>query len=726
MCCEFDHALSISILFLSLVSSSSQGGKFGLAFRVSVRHIVLEYHSSIMPMNFVRVFLQFFLLLITSYSEENFAYYLEWDATFHGTVNTYGKEVAVHEDGSIYILFVAVKSMDTDPSSCTKFVTSDTTFSVVVKLDRNGSFLWSSNVKGGSQTQPSGLALDTSGNSYVAGFMGMGNQVFDSIPVASQGGMDLFVWKLDVNGNTVWAKGVGPSASQYARDIAVDPSGNVYVTGEFYSSIEFGDGFQLTCADNCGRSKLFVWKMDSNGNTQWAVRVDTNGGDVQNAARISVDSVANVHVVGSFKGSVCFDPPACTTVETSTDTASFVWKLDTNKNHLWVVTSEQPSLSFVSTISKAMALGADGAVYVAGLCQGTIDFTCDKSRFVLKLQANGDFAWASNTDLDARGVAVDLTGNVYMTGKEENGMVATVSRRDAVTGDITTLSLNGNGTSLGQGIAVDPASKIYVTGRFEGTAGWSDLSPSMRSIDPDDGFLLKLSPNQTRFAVPNADCLADASASAARNAVFRLAAVVQNNGFTFLDNETSAAVEIISSAVSSVANDYESLPGSLPDLFLLNALNVSSSVLDQEDRCKHFEQLHSAHQALGIIAVVNASSNSRVTKSGNVALAGALSATEGNAKLADVSVPAETVEGSFSTHRIGYADALLECLPFNRSASGKFVDAASNEELEITSFASICLLNLFSAFVGASYLDRIIWAQWFRLVFHVLGLSQTD
>jgi hypothetical protein len=80
-----------------------------------------------------------------------------------------------------------------------------------------------------------GIAVDASGNSYVTGGF-EGTATFGSTTLESSGSQDIFVAKLDNRGNWLWAKKAGGTDSDYGYGIAVDASGNSYVTGYFYSA----------------------------------------------------------------------------------------------------------------------------------------------------------------------------------------------------------------------------------------------------------------------------------------------------------------------------------------------------------------------------------------------------------------------------------------------------------------------------------------------------------
>jgi hypothetical protein len=122
---------------------------------------------------------------------------------------------------------------------------------------------WAKQAGGTSDDYSYGIALDSNGNSYVTGYF-QGSASFGSTTLSSSGGDDIFIAKLDSNGNWLWARRAGGSRAEYGREIAVDNNGDSYVTGSFYGSAIFGSTSLMspeTWVPGC-----FIAKLDSNGN----------------------------------------------------------------------------------------------------------------------------------------------------------------------------------------------------------------------------------------------------------------------------------------------------------------------------------------------------------------------------------------------------------------------------------------------------------------------------
>ncbi|HPF08295.1 MAG TPA: SBBP repeat-containing protein, partial [Candidatus Cloacimonadota bacterium] len=100
-------------------------------------------------------------------------------------------------------------------------------------------WLWANQAGGTSSDYGQSIATDSNGNSYVTGSF-EGIAVFGSTTLTSSGQSDIFVAKMDSNGNWLWAKKAGGSSSDKGYGIAVDSSGNCYATGYFRSTASFG------------------------------------------------------------------------------------------------------------------------------------------------------------------------------------------------------------------------------------------------------------------------------------------------------------------------------------------------------------------------------------------------------------------------------------------------------------------------------------------------------
>jgi len=99
-------------------------------------------------------------------------------------------------------------------------------------------FKWAKSAGGSNDDTGNRIAVDDLGNTYITGYF-REIATFGDISLTSQGENDIFIVKLDPNGDFEWVKSAGGENEDFARDIAVDNQGNVYVTGSFSGTATF-------------------------------------------------------------------------------------------------------------------------------------------------------------------------------------------------------------------------------------------------------------------------------------------------------------------------------------------------------------------------------------------------------------------------------------------------------------------------------------------------------
>jgi hypothetical protein len=320
------------------------------------------------------------------------------------------------------------------------------------------------------------IAVDSDGNAYVTGYFNGIASFGSQISLTSSGDYDIFVAKLDNNNTWVWATQAGGSHDDRGQDIAIDLSGNIYVTGRSASDATFGSLNQLPDGSD------FVAKLDNSGNWQWVVRCS---GCYSSSQGITIDTNANIYFTGNLRENITFGP----IILSSPDTDIYVTKLNSSGVWQWAVKAGGTSWDYAYGISS----DTFGNTYVTGKFRGEITFgsinlTSNGSSdiFVAKIDSNGMWQWAvkaggTGPDL-ANGIAVDSSGNSYVTGFFEGiANFGSINLTSNGYNDIFVFKLDTNGTwqwavrtggdwhdltDSGRGIAVDLDGNTYVTGRF--------------------------------------------------------------------------------------------------------------------------------------------------------------------------------------------------------------------------------------------------------------------
>ncbi len=353
---------------------------------------------------------------------------------------------------------------------------------------------WASAFGSSSDDESRAVALDGSGNVLITGsFQGTVN--FGGVTLTSAGNDEIFALKLDSDGSVLWAKSFGGSNVDQGFGIAVDAGGNVFITGGYKGTADFG-GVTLTSA---GNFDVVALKLDPDGNTLWAKSF--GGSKVDQGSGIAVDAGGNVFITGIFDTTADFGGVTLTSAGLLVSIDIFALKLDPEGNRVWAKSFG----GMVNDVGFGIAVDGDGNVLITGLFGlnavfggVTLSSAGELDIFALKLDPDGNRVWAKRfggSDVDqGRGIAVDGDGNVLITGFFQDNE-----------GDIFALKLDPEGNTLwtrifggvfsdhGTGIAVDGAGDVLITGFFHGTVLFGGVI--LNSAGGQDAFALKLDPD---------------------------------------------------------------------------------------------------------------------------------------------------------------------------------------------------------------------------------------
>jgi len=250
----------------------------------------------------------------------------------------FGYSVATDSWGNVYVAGWFEGTVDFDPGAGVYNLTSAGDRDLfVAKYSSTGDLVWARNIGGTGDDRAKSIAVADDGSVYTTGFF-KGTVDFDpgagTFNLTTAGVRDIFVSKLDSQGNFVWARSMGASGEDEGIGICVADDGSVYTSGFFRGTTDFDPGagtFNLTSA---GGSDAFVSKLDSQGNFLWAGRM--GGTSEEFAEDIVVGADGSVYTTGYFKGTADFDPGAGSVNLTSAGGDDlFVSKLDSSGNLLW-------------------------------------------------------------------------------------------------------------------------------------------------------------------------------------------------------------------------------------------------------------------------------------------------------------------------------------------------------------------------------------------------------
>ncbi len=168
----------------------------------------------------------------------------------------------------------------------------------LAKYDSSGNFIWATSVGGHENDGSRTCALDGYGHLYLTGYFESPSVNFGNITLVniSNSYDDIFITKYDTSGNVMWAKSAGGNYQDEGVGIAPDQNGNLYISGDFKSSlITFG----ITSLVQAGYKDIFIVKLDSAGNTLWAKQIGGSGFEYCNG--LGLDANGYLYVAGGYE-----------------------------------------------------------------------------------------------------------------------------------------------------------------------------------------------------------------------------------------------------------------------------------------------------------------------------------------------------------------------------------------------------------------------------------------
>jgi hypothetical protein len=370
------------------------------------------------------------------------------------------------------------------------------------------------------------IAVDNSGNAYIFGRTSSSDfpTTAGTFQTTNHGGADAFVTKLNPAGTAlIYSTYLGGSNTDYTSEIALDTSGNAYVTGETLSSdfpITAG-AYQTTFG---GVRDAYVTELNPTGS---ALLYSTyvGGSDVDTPHGIALDTAGNAYLSGETYSSNFPTTPGAfqTTIGSSID--AFVTELNPNGTALVYSTYLGGSgLDY----GYAIAVDTSGHAYVTGntfssdfpTTPGAFQTTFDgRGAFVTEFNPTGTalvystYLGAGSTGL---GIAVDSSGNAYVTGNTFSSDFPTTpgafqttfgGSQDAFvtelnptgTGLFYSTYLGGGGSDEGRSIAVDTSGNAYVAG-YTSSTNFPTTAEAFQTTyggGRDDAFVTELNPTGT-------------------------------------------------------------------------------------------------------------------------------------------------------------------------------------------------------------------------------------
>ncbi len=294
----------------------------------------------------------------------------------------------------------------------------------------------------------------------------------------------------------------------------VENNGNIYITGEFQSTIDFDPSAQNYELTSNVSNDIFIAKYTSSGDFIWAKQL--SGTSNEESVYISGDISGNIYITGTYEGTLDFDPATGISEHTSNGGEDlFLAKYDCNGNFLWANSFGNSALQR----SSKLIIDDNDNVIFTGFFVGTIDFdpgsgieeltSIDVGMggsdiFLAKYDSNGDFIWVNSyadiTNEQSFDLCLDNSGNIIMTGYWCDNLFTKqffIYRIDSNGSPVDGFMIPCDIESVGYSITTDVSNNFYVTGIYQGTIDF-DLSTNVSELTSQgykDVFIAKYNTN---------------------------------------------------------------------------------------------------------------------------------------------------------------------------------------------------------------------------------------
>lgn len=365
---------------------------------------------------------------------------LLWTTQFSGPERIFSYGITVDNQGNVLVAGAFEGHVDFDPGLGEIILEEqNNTAGFVAKLDSDGNLIWAARTGTGGFNFALGVAADPQGNIFAVGSF-VDTVDFDpselELSRTSNGGSpDIFISKLDSDGNFLDAWTTGGTSSEYPRGVDTDGAGNLIVTGSFWGTADFDPSAETHELTSAGMDDAFLAKYSNDGQLIWAHGFGANHQDFGYGVAAGPDD--SIHFTGTFGRTIDFDPSE-SVAEISSERANndmFVAKYSADGEYLW---ANSPRLIGANDAVRSSGIAVDsvGNVYTAGSFRQDVDFDPGpgeaipigsygggRDAYIQKLDAQGQFVWVRAfggiSSEDIYGIALSSTG-ILTTGAFSN------------------------------------------------------------------------------------------------------------------------------------------------------------------------------------------------------------------------------------------------------------------------------------------------------------------
>jgi hypothetical protein len=293
---------------------------------------------------------------------------LIWAESIGGQSDESSSAITLDSDGHVYLTGLFQDTVDFDPGGATynlaPYSNQDPNGSdfFILKLDTSGSFIWAKGINYSDFDSPVSMVADSAGNVFITGR-------YESSGWSGVAETLLMFCKFTTSGDNAWHKILIGSAvgSGYGESIALDQSGNLYVTGSYIGDVDF-DNIHLH--SNAASSDIFILKSDTTGHIIWVKSIGGIG--EESGKSIVADHLNNIYVKGWYNENAAFDFDPGTGVYdlSGSGVNEYLSKFDTAGNFTWV----KPIYSFSGDnvfSPGGLTLDPSDNLYASGVYKGS-------------------------------------------------------------------------------------------------------------------------------------------------------------------------------------------------------------------------------------------------------------------------------------------------------------------------------------------------------------------
>jgi hypothetical protein len=366
----------------------------------------------------------------------------EWAKSIGGASLDQGSDIVMDNFGNLYTTGFFEGTVDFDPGAGVVNLSSvGARDFFIAKYDNLGQLIWAKSIGGGSHEHARSIALDASGNIFVAGDY---NGLVDFDPGVGfsfqdvKGASDIFVAKYDPQGNFIWAKTFGGVGIESCRDMTLDTFGNLLLTGVYQGTSDFDPNGGIINMTSTGQFDAFLLKLDVLGNYVWSKSIQSANSNYIN--QVVVDYTGNINIIGYFQGTADFDPSNATfSMTTISDKSAFFAKYSPQGQFINATMIGGSGFE----IGKAIAVDLQDNIYITGNFRGVVDFDPSGSTnfvtssgirdiFIAKYTTQGQFVWANKIggtgDDQATAITLDNNNEVFIAGYFNGSMTLSNSK----------------------------------------------------------------------------------------------------------------------------------------------------------------------------------------------------------------------------------------------------------------------------------------------------------